>query len=571
LFSVWQSQKRKTHFFFCAFSFCVMTRGRFRNAAGVAAVAVLATCALLAARSARPVALFEPFDAQPRDPLMTPLFMGYDAEQNAARELARITGPLQGAFSPASQAQLYQRLHGLTSAGPGGGRFVEAPGGKLYEVEALPFSRRQGLADGYIPVGDDAYDDAVTRRALDGYRQDQQALQESSLRRNALGALGEGRQPLGADYGTGDVDDDEITRKALESYRQELAAPVPEEVEQPVALNAHALPEDVQSDYRARKTARKQTSLDKVQRLYEKLQNPRDRAAATVLLHEDASANALQSAIARELPLQNLEGQMKKELRLTGLKMRDAQQVKQLGEQELVRYHKAVKEGEALDKSNVHYLKASHNYAVEARKEVLDAQRRDVAAAKVLEGAPAVLRAAHTAQVKARVTDNAAGLRRAGDVIDKELSQVEAARAGETAAAKERADAKENAFVSRVINRVRRERFGGVHPSVKALAEEGAKAHKDISEADQELASNLANHVRAGKWLKRAEFQDEVHKVTTAVSHEDGDAVRALRAAEKAGRSIDAAAQRLRRYSTEAAYEERAAKQRELAAAALHA
>jgi len=80
------------------------------------------------------VELFE-FDAQ-RDPIMSPLFLGANAEQNAVRELARITGPLQGAFSPASQTQLYQNLRGLTTGGPGGGRFVVSPGGQEYEVEA---------------------------------------------------------------------------------------------------------------------------------------------------------------------------------------------------------------------------------------------------------------------------------------------------------------------------------------------------------------------------------------------------------------------------------------------------
>ena len=545
--------------------------GRGTLGAAAAAVACLAAGALLAAGGVGRTALFEPFDAQPRDPIMTPMFMGYDAEQGAVRELSRIAGPLQGAFSPSAQTQLYQRLRGLTRAGPDGGRFVEGPGGQLYQVDALPLSRRQGLADGYVPVGDDAYDDALTRRALDEYKQDQQAQHDSTLRRDALGALGSGRQPFTPDYGSGDVDDDEITRKALESYGQELAAPVPEEVERPVALNAHALPvEDARADNKQRTAAQKRASIDKVERLYQQLQNPRDRAAASVLLREDADADALQAAVNKELPLQNLEGQMKKELRLTGLKMRDAQQVKQLGEQELSRYHQAVKDGEARDKSNVHYLKAAHNYALEARKEVLDAQRRDVAAAKVLQGAPAVLKEAHMAQVKARVTDNARGLQRAGGVIDKELSEVEAARAGEAAAAKERADAKENAFVSRVINRVRRERFGGAHQSVKALVEEGARAHKDISEAGEELASNEANHARAEKWLKRADFQDKVRQVAGSVDSEGDAAVKALRDSERAGKSIDAAAQRLRRYSMEASYEEQAAKKRELTAAALH-
>ena len=437
--------------------------------------------------------LFEPFDGQPRDPIATPLFMGYDLEQRAMRELAGVAGGLQGAFSPASHTQLYQGLRGLVQPGLNGrGDFLKGPGGQVYEVEALPLTRRQGLADGLQPIGDDRYDDAQTRKALDSYRQElmanrgdedneitrkalesyRQGLAEQEqvpgeLRNEALGALRVKHDLLTPSYASGDVDEDEVTRKALESYRQELAEPLPA---------AHALPvldeaARVSREQGAMRT-RKQASLGKVQRLYERLQNPRDRVSAATLVGEDESASALRSEVDRELPLQkNLADRMAKELRLTGLKMRDAQQERQLGEQELARYRAAVKKTETLEASNVHYLKAAHNYAVEARKEVLNAQQRDLSAAKVLAGAPAVLSQAHRAQVKARVTDNAAGLEAAGGVIDSEIRQVEAARAGEAAAAKERADADENAFVSRVINRVRLERYGGERPSAEALAQ----------------------------------------------------------------------------------------------------
>lgn len=550
-----------------------------RAAAGVLLVSLACLAAVVLVRvGGGRAALYEPLDGQPRDPIVSPLLMGYDAEQGAVNELARVAGGLQGAFSPASQTQLYQGLRGMTTRGPSGGRFIEGPGGQMFEVEALPLSRRQGLADGFEPIGDDKYDDALTREALASYkvhqqqRQQQQQTTENTLREDALRALGAGRQPYAPSYSSGDLDDDEITRKALESYRQELAAPLPEEVEQPVALDSHALPveDDAQHVRREQGAERKRSSMDKVQRLYQRLQNPRDRAAAAVLVREDAAAIALRSAVDKQMPLQKLEGQMAKELRLTGLKMRDAAQVKQLGEQELARYHSAVQKGETLEASNVHYLKAAHNYAVQARTEVLDAQKRDLSAAKVLAGAPAVLSAAHKAEVRARVTDNAAGLTSAGGEINSELSEVEAARAGEAAAAKERADADENAFVSRVINRVRKERFGGSHPSVKALAEEGAKAHEDIAEASKEFSSNHLNHVRAQKWLKQAKFQDAVRTVTSATEDDDSKAIQDLEDSETEGRTIDAAAREWTHDNAEATYEQQAAKQRELAAAAMH-
>ena len=245
--------------------------------------------------------------------------------------------------------------------------------------------------------------------------------------------------------------------------------------------------------------------------------------------------------------------------------------MEQLGKQELARYHHAVASEETRATSNVHYLKAAHNYALEARKEVLEAQKRDVAANKVLAQTPDVLKAAHRAQVKARVTDNAKGLIRAQGAINAELKQVEAARAGEASAAKERADARENSFVSRVINRVREERFGGEHASVKALAQEGAKAHQDIAEATKELARNSAEHTRAEAGLKRAHFQDRVRRVTRAENGADAAAIAALVATEAAGHRVDAAARLWRRDSSEATDEEQAAKRRELAAAALHA
>jgi hypothetical protein len=291
----------------------------------VATLSCLAAAVLVGGRAGWPAVLLEPFDGAPRDPIVTPLFMGYDAEQGAARELARIAGPLQGAFSPTSQAQMYQSLRGLTTLGPGGGRVLVAPGGREYELEALPLSRRQGLADGFVPVGDDKYDDALTRQALESYRQDQAAASDGALRAQALGGLLAGSQPFATSFGGGDVDDDDITRKALESYRQELAAPLPAEVEEPVALDAHALP--VEGRAPAAGAARKRVSRDKVRRLFERLQNPRDRAAAEVLVREDELARSLDAAVQHERPLQTLEGQMAKELRLTGIKMRDAQQV----------------------------------------------------------------------------------------------------------------------------------------------------------------------------------------------------------------------------------------------------
>jgi hypothetical protein len=246
-------------------------------------------------------------------------------------------------------------------------------------------------------------------------------------------------------------------------------------------------------------------------------------------------------------------------------------QVEQLGTQELARYHDSVAKEEKRGASNVNYLKAAHNYALEARKEVLDAQKRDQAGDQVLEGAPGVLKAAHRAQVKARVTDDAQGLMRAQDAINMELIQVEAARAGEAAAAKERADARENAFVSRVINRVREERFGGPHTSIKALALEGAKAHEDIAEATKEIARNSAEHERAAAELKRAHFQDRVQRLTRAEDGADADAIAALDVTEAAGHRIDAAGRLWVRESNEAASEEQAAQRKELAAAVLRA
>lgn len=299
--------------------------GRIAVMVVAASLSCLAAAVLVGGRVGWHAVLLDPFDGAPRDPIVTPLLMGYDAEQRAARELARIAGPLQGAFSPTSQAQIYQSLRGLTTPGPGGGRLLVAPGGSEYELEALPLSRRQRLADEFVPVGDDKYDDELTRQALESYRQDQSAASDGALRAQALEGLGAGRQPFATSYGGRDVDDDDITRKALESYRQELAVPLPAEVEEPVALDAHALP--VEGSAPAARAARKRVSRDKVRRLFERLQNPRDRAAAEVLVREDELARSLNAAVQKERPLQTLEGQMDKELRLTGIKMRDAQQV----------------------------------------------------------------------------------------------------------------------------------------------------------------------------------------------------------------------------------------------------
>jgi hypothetical protein len=531
-----------------------------RASAGVVAAALACLgAAILSVGFAPRSALFEPFDdpdISPQDPIVSPLFMAYDAGQGAAHELARVAGPLQGAFSTRSQAQLFQGLRGVDRSAPG------------WELVEMPQHRQLhglGATGQEVPS-----DDELTRQALESYRQDLQQLPNGQS--EAPGSFVPGF--------SGDTAEDEITRKALESYRQELAASHLEEAAEPeskplvvdhVALDNDRLVLGAPVKRRGKGAVHRQASMRKVQRLYERLHNPGDRAVAAGLLREDAMADALKEAVDRQHSFRKLESSMQKELRLSALKIKDAMQVKQLGEQQLARYRDAVHTGEKLDADNVHYLKAVQNYAVEARAEVLDAKKRDVAAAQVLAGAPAVLQEAHKDQVKARVTDDEAGLRKAELLIDREVHKVEQARAGEAAAAKERADANENAFVARVINRVRQQRFGGPRPGVKALAEEGAKGHKDVSEANMELRINRARHEHAEAVLKRARFQDEALAAAQDAEKDSTQAIAALAGVEEEGRRIDVATARLRQMSRAAKVEEEAAKARELAAAALRA
>ena len=546
------------------------------RAAALAAAACLGA-ALLATRGvARRGALFgDPFygETAPPDPVVSPLLMGYDAQQGAVNELARVAGPLGGAFSPDAQAQLMQGL---------------ARRGWVVEDVLSP----RPLPDRAVQVRGLPSEDELQRQALASYEDHAQMLQGSAL----LGAEPSAYMPILPDYRSGGTlpEDEMSSRKALASYRQGLAS----SDEKPVVLDHLGMDEDGTLEMHAPSAAvgigaavpgatagtrfppaerrglsgaaRRRASLRQVQRLYSRLQNPRDRAAAASLVREDASATALRAAVAADASLHAQEGKAEKELRLTRLKIKDARQVAQLGRQELARYHAEMLAARAREAGNVHYLKATHNFAEEARKEVLDAQARDAAAAKVLASAPAVLRGAHEAQVKARITDDPAGLRRAGEALGRELHKVEHARAGEAAAAKDRADAKENAFVATVIDRVRRQRFARANQSVKAIAMLGAKGHEEAAEAAQELQVNRARQRLAREVLRRAKTQDKIAAAARDTGRHVSKAIAALDAAEAAGRRLDAGARRAGEASAAAAREEQSAKRSELAAASMH-
>lgn len=161
-----------------------------------AALMVMAVC-LVAVPSVlhmtgRPVELSW-FNGQPRDPIMSPMFMGYDAGEGAARQLARIAGPLQGAFSPVSQQQLYAGYHGLNGMEQpqyelvpvGDADLLGAPLGERVaspqQLQFLPRTAKTPQAEALTVSGHAAR----TRKAMDSVEKLYAQLQDQNARMQA--------------------------------------------------------------------------------------------------------------------------------------------------------------------------------------------------------------------------------------------------------------------------------------------------------------------------------------------------------------------------------------------------
>ena len=309
------------------------------------------------------------------------------------------------------------------------------------------------------------------------------------------------------------------------------------------------------------------STIDTIQKMYSGLHDPEARAAGATLVNEGEAADALAKTVSGELPLKSLEGHMKKAINIAQEKIRVESEKEAGAEDELARYRKEVAASEQVGQKNLEYLRATRNYATFARKEVLNAERLDAEGQRVLAAAGTVLSRAHDAEVKARVTGDQAGLNKAQALVARELRAVEHAKAGHAEADKERADAKEETFVSQVIARVRAARFAK-HPTHYARLERmGEDAHSRLAAAQRALRAAEATKRTAQKWLQRATYQDAVR---ATVSHTETDAERTLqylRAEEAAGAKAAREGGKWSAAVRRAAQEALAARRAELAAA----
>eukprot|EP00287_Rhodomonas_sp_CCMP768_P006404 CAMPEP_0196733236 /NCGR_PEP_ID=MMETSP1091-20130531/12385_1 /TAXON_ID=302021 /ORGANISM="Rhodomonas sp., Strain CCMP768" /LENGTH=433 /DNA_ID=CAMNT_0042076597 /DNA_START=13 /DNA_END=1311 /DNA_ORIENTATION=- len=392
------------------------------------------------------------FSEQPADPILTPAFMGYDGGEGAVRELARIAGPLQGAFSPVSRDQLYGGYRGL------GGTDQPA-----YEIVPLEEGNENpiSLAPRVSPRSD---------------------------------------EPL-------------ISPQELRMLRS--------------ALKASALSTPVSSFPRAQ-ALRAQKAKDGIEKLYAQLRDAQTQREAQPFLQEDQQVRALEAAIGGQASLHRLEPRLSSEAKSSEAKLHDDADKLKEAKDDLRLYQKHVRLAEQLGANNVKYLKASQNYAEEATKEMQDATRRDAASTQVLKSADAILRQAHTAEVQARVNDDAAELTRAAHTISGEIARVRAAKANDEVAARERADAKENAFVSTVIGKVREQRFDDSKLRVRAMAEEGRGAEQAERQDTEAMKQDAAREEKAAALLSRARYQDEAQAAVTAGKEDAAGGLTAL-------------------------------------------
>ncbi|KAJ1468947.1 hypothetical protein T484DRAFT_1983374 [Baffinella frigidus] len=310
------------------------------------------------------------------------------------------------------------------------------------------------------------------------------------------------------------------------------------------------------------------SAMAQIEQMYSGLHGASDKAAATPLVNEGAAAQALAKSLRGEMPLKNLEGQMHKAIHIADAKIHQAMESSAAAEDELARYRKEVAGGEKLGVKDMEYLRATRNYAAYARKEVLDAEQLDDNGRKVLASAAGVLGSAHDAEVKARVTDDAAGLAAAQSLVSREIETVQKAKQAHAAAQHDRADSLENAFVSQVVDRVRHARYAKHAPNYASVAQLGQDSHKQLAQAQRTLRAAQATKVLAEKWLKRADYQDAVRSTVRHTQKDAAQSLAYLRAEEQAGAGAAHAGRARRVAMRHAAEEALAARKAELAAAA---
>jgi len=304
--------------------------------------------------------------------------------------------------------------------------------------------------------------------------------------------------------------------------------------------------------------------------LASRLTDPQDREEAAWLLREDAAGHRLAALAALRRQRQGIsESQLKEEDRKLGDRLQKGKELERTAKVELRQYHSDLAAEEAWSRRQVQYLRATHNYAAMAQREMADAAETDKHSQELVAQSEQVLRAAHLAEVKARVTKNARELAAARASVGRDLEAVRGAEQGMARATAEKKTAAYNTYMSRVLNRVRSK---GSRPTetVGDLAKLGEQAHKDVARARGIIGGVEGEKARIERLLSSDRFEDRIRKVVQGASKHseetlgdmaaiEGDQVRlgkeqrvAKGLSARAGR-LDAAARRAEREAVQAA------------------
>uniref|UniRef100_A0A7S0I153 Uncharacterized protein n=1 Tax=Hanusia phi TaxID=3032 RepID=A0A7S0I153_9CRYP len=277
--------------------------------------------------------------------------------------------------------------------------------------------------------------------------------------------------------------------------------------------------------------------LSGVQRLYGELQSSRDRSSAEKFVSDDELARSILPQKVSKSILRHEEGQLGKEVELSTAKAKKGSRMIKEGRQELDKYRIDMRNNERARIENVKYMRAAENFALQATKDMKLAQRLDSVSTKKISAAEKVLRDAHVAEVKAKVTNDQDALKNVEEEIDSEISDIHKAAAKHKLAQKDRADAGENLFVSNVIQNVRKQDFGNALP-IHVLAAEGKSARQEIRDGSEEYQTAATQLRRSKRALSLAVQEDRKRHVVSETERNDKKALRALVTAEKLNREI---------------------------------
>jgi len=278
-------------------------------------------------------------------------------------------------------------------------------------------------------------------------------------------------------------------------------------------------------------------TMSGVQKLYGELHSGQDRISAQKFVVDDELARQLLSKKVSKNKLKREEGTLRKDVELSIAKEKKASEMVKEGREELNKYRIDMRNNERARIENVKYMRAAENFAVQATKDLKIAQKIDNSSAEKIDAAKKVLKYAHVAEVKAKVTNNQKSLKKIETEIDSEISSIHKAAAKHKLAQKERADAKENLFVSNVIQNVRKQDFGGMLP-VHVLAAEGKSAREEIREGSADYRNAAARFARSKQALSLATREDNTRHVVSSTERTDRKALQALVAAERLDREI---------------------------------